>query len=284
MPTRYVVAPSKQAGADFVRSRVNAAGRARAPGRGAASTSVCGVISAVAFVPGAPLIVPEVSGPAAVADVDPVRAAVLEVGRRLAARASTWIAIGVVPSDGSAIPRNGTFAGFGVDLTVSLDPGPAARPDADTMPTPMLIAAWLRGRVADGAAVEPVLVDLSTPATECAVVGEQLGRRSATSGETVGVLVVGDGSTGLTDRAPAGLLDGAAALQDRIDDALATADLEALARLEEQTCAQMRIAGRTAWQVAAAAWTASGEASATSASLYRGAPFGVGYQVAWWER
>ncbi|KQR99036.1 hypothetical protein ASG12_10400 [Williamsia sp. Leaf354] len=259
-------------------------GRARAPGCGAASTSVCGVLTAVALVPGAPLIVPEVSGPGAVADVDPIRDAVLEVGRRLAARASTWIAIGVAPHDGSPTPRTGTFAGFGVDLTVSLDPGTVAPPDGDTMPTPMLIAAWLRGRVADGVEIDPVLVDPSTTGTECTAIGQRLARRCATSDATIGILVVGDGSTGLTDRAPAGLLDGAAALQDRIDDALAAADLEALARLEEQTCAQMRIAGRAAWQVAAAAWTASGDASTTSVSLYRGAPFGVGYQVAWWER
>ncbi|MGU3294383.1 hypothetical protein [Williamsia sp. M5A3_1d] len=242
------------------------------------------MLTAVAFVPGAPLIVPEVSGPGAVADVAPIRDAVLDVGRRLADRASTWVAIGVAPHDASPTPRTGTFAGFGVDLSVSLDPGTAPQTDGDTMPAPMLIAGWLRGRVAEAVRIEPVLVDPSTPGAECADIGRRLGRRTAGSDQAIGLLVVGDGSTGLTDRAPAGLLDGAAAVQAAVDDALAAADSDALDRLDERECASMRIAGRAAWQVAASAWTGAGDVPRTSESLYRGAPFGVGYQVVWWER
>ncbi|MGJ0121429.1 hypothetical protein ACQ7HM_19675 [Williamsia sp. MIQD14] len=248
------------------------------------------MLTAVAFIPGAPLIVPEVSGPAAVADVAPVRDAVLEAGRRLAARSSTWIAIGAAPHDDTAPPRTGTFAGFGVDLSVSLDPGAVAftdgdgRTSGDTMATPMLIAGWVRGRVAESVVIEPVLVDPSTAGVECAEIGRRLARRCTEAGEPIGLLVVGDGSTGLTDRAPAGLLDGAAAVQAAVDDALAAADTEALARLDERACAQMRVDGRAAWQVAAALWAATGAAPAAAATLYRGAPFGVGYQVAWWER
>ncbi|MBT0567904.1 hypothetical protein [Williamsia sp. CHRR-6] len=251
------------------------------------------MLTALALVPGAPLLVPELSGPGA-DDTVGVREAVLEVGRRLARSADQWIAIGVGDVDRRAdrsmttpaadcvtVDRPvGSFAGFGVDVVVSLTPDSQLEPDR-AMPTSMLIAAWLRGQVAASATVigHTVRADLDPSAAQR--IGSDI--VAGLSGSW-GVLVVADGSFGLTEKAPGGLIEGAVDEQGRIDAAVATADVATLAALDPVRCAQMGVGGRAALQVAAAMWSARGaHASDPNAeSLYCAAPFGVGYQVAWW--
>ena len=77
------------------------------------------VLSAIAIVPSAPLLVPELSGAAAAEIVD-LTAAVLEAAALLP---SHWIVVGTGAADAIWAPTVvGTFAGFGVDVRVGLSP------------------------------------------------------------------------------------------------------------------------------------------------------------------
>ncbi|OPX15641.1 hypothetical protein B1964_08860, partial [Gordonia sp. i37] len=107
--------------------------------------------------------------------------------------------------------------------------------------------------------------------------------------EPVGLLVVGDGATALSPKAPGGGERASAVrLQKRIDTALECGDLETLADLDAQECDAEGVGGRVAWQVAAAVARASrahtdvDPARLDPECLYAAAPFGVGYVVARW--
>jgi len=238
------------------------------------------VLTAAAFVPGAPLLVPALAGPGAI-DVVDLRTAVLEVTRRLSGAAQRWVAIGVGDPDTADLTR-GTFAGFGVDEVVSLRPDGGAEPASAVMATSMLVAGWLRGQVAPSALVCPSPVEVSTTARECARIGADLGARIADSADAIGLLVVADGSFGLSAGAPGGEIVGAGVVGDRVDAAVAAADLDAVAALGETEAAEAGIEGRAAWQVAAAVWRTAATGRCSPETLYRASPFGVGYQVTWW--
>ena len=102
--------------------------------------------------------------------------------------------------------------------------------------------------------------------------------------EPVGLLVVADGSTGLTSKAPAGLVDGAEIVQGRLDAAIAAADLDAVDALDPAECTRVHLDGRAVVQVAARVWRAGVATAPVGESLWTGAPFGVGGHVAWWRR
>ena len=81
------------------------------------------MLSAIAIVPSAPVMVPELASGAA-AELADLREAAITAARSLPDR---WIAIGVGPSDAFVgMDRSGTFAGYGVDVRVAL--APAASP------------------------------------------------------------------------------------------------------------------------------------------------------------
>lgn len=299
----------------------------RTPARGAhggaaPSTSVEHVFSCAVFVPSAPLLVPELAGPDAV-DTRPVREATRSAVRALAASATRWVALGAddapaVPASGPAAavltdrPRcgtdvavTGTFARFGVDLPVTLDPAveeACAQADAEPvrprLPLSMLIAAWLREQ-AGADRVTPVVLDPSASPAQCAAVGDEIAAALSAVSESVGLLVVGDGATALSPKAPGGGERASAVrLQKRIDTALECGDLDTLADLDAQECDAEGVGGRVAWQVAAAVARASGAhtdvdparldparldpARLDTECLYAAAPFGVGYVVARW--
>ncbi|MDD4868905.1 MAG: hypothetical protein PHQ28_17890, partial [Mycobacterium sp.] len=102
------------------------------------------MLSAIAIVPSAPVLVPELAG-AAAAEVADTVAAVLEAAAFLPPR---WAVVGTGPADDVLGPDGlGTFAGFGADVRVRLAPGPDdAAPPAE-LPVCALLAAWARGRV-----------------------------------------------------------------------------------------------------------------------------------------
>ncbi|MGL5441275.1 MAG: hypothetical protein ACRDDJ_02245, partial [[Mycobacterium] stephanolepidis] len=93
----------------------------------------------IAICPSTPLLVPELSGEAATETAE-LREAAITAVRSLPTR---WIAIGAGRGRyGSEV--SGTFAGYGVDVRVSLSSmisGP------DELPLPVLIAGWLRAHV-----------------------------------------------------------------------------------------------------------------------------------------
>lgn len=100
------------------------------------------MLSAVAIVPSAPVMVPELAAGAAPELAD-LLAAVFAAADSLPAR---WLAIGVGSTDAFFAPdRVGTFAGYGVDVWVSLSRMPAAGSASLTGSTREIIALVAEG-------------------------------------------------------------------------------------------------------------------------------------------
>ena len=88
----------------------------------------------------------------------------------------------------------------------------------------------------------------------------RLGRDLAASSDRVAMVVMGDGASTLSVKAPGYLVPGAREWQDDATRALATADVAAIAALNADDAVRFGAAGRAAWQVLA------GAAGATRAS------------------
>lgn len=270
---------------------------------GMTSASVDGVLACVVFVPSAPLLVPELAGPDAVDTLD-VRAAVRDASVLLSRHATRWVAVGsddrIAPVRSGevrfgevrsgenttagdllasrSIPTTGGFGRFGVDVPVSLERVGGERPPG-RLPLSMLIAGWLRGQV-DAESVRPVVVDPDVRPEVACELGRALGAEISADPELIGVLVVADGATALTPKAPGGgRRDSAVELQQRIVDGIGAADVDVLRGLDVAACDAEGVAGRPAWQVVAGL---VGDSPMTVKIFYADAPFGVGYVVASW--
>jgi hypothetical protein len=230
------------------------------------------VLSAIAIVPCAPVLVPELAG-AAAAEVADVTAAVLAAAALLPSR---WLAIGTGQADEALRPDAfGTFAGFGADVRVRLSPQAeaGAAPTAE-LPLCALLAAWVRGQARPEASVQVRVYRSDHDADAALARGRQLRAEFDREPDPIGVLVVADGANTLTPAAPGGHHPGNADAQLALDDALANGDVAALTRLPPQ------ILGRVAFQVLAGL-AEPGPRSAKE--LYRGAPYGVGYFAGAWQ-
>ena len=107
------------------------------------------MLTAIAIVPSAPVMVPELAASAA-GELADLREAVFAAASSLPRR---WIAVGVGPTDAVIGPeRAGTFAGYGVDVRVALSPDSDGAPGE--MPLCALVTGWLRGQVDPQAGVE----------------------------------------------------------------------------------------------------------------------------------
>jgi len=228
-----------------------------------------GVLSAIAIVPSAPVLVPELAG-AAAAEVADLASAVVAAAALLP---PSWIVVGTGPADDVLSPNAaGSFAGFGVDLPVRLTPQEPV--ELLDLPLCALIAGWVRGQ-ARPEAVAQVRVYAGDHGRDAALGrGRQLRAEIDRMPDPVGVLVVADGANTLTRSAPGGYDPGNADAQLALDDALATGDVAALTRLPAQ------IVGRVAFQVLAGL---SEPAPRSAKELYRGAPYGVGYFAGIWQ-
>ncbi|MGD1108709.1 MAG: hypothetical protein ABR885_00200 [Mycobacterium sp.] len=231
------------------------------------------MLSAIAIVPSAPVLVPELAG-AAAAEVADLTAAVLAAAALLPSR---WIVVGTGAADGDLGPGNaGSLAGFGVDVRVGLSPhavsGRAAEPGE--LPLCALLAGWVRGQARPDASVQVRVYAADHTADVALARGRQLRAEVGRLPDPIGVLVVADGANTLTPAAPGGYDPSNAEAQLFLDDALANGDAAALARLPEP------ILGRVAFQVLAGL-TEPGPRSAKE--LYRGAPYGVGYFAGAWQ-
>jgi hypothetical protein len=229
------------------------------------------VLGAIAIVPSAPVLVPELAG-AAAAEVADLSAAVLEAAALLPPR---WIVIGTGRTDDVLGPDGsnsvGTFAGFGVDVRVRLSPR-ADRPGE--LPLCALMAAWVRGQAQPGASAQVRVYRSDQEADAALALGRQLRAEIDRSTDPIGVLVVADGANTLTPTAPGGYQPEDADAQSALDDALASGDVVVLARLPRQ------IPGRVAFQVLAGL---AEPGPRTAKELYRGAPYGVGYFAGAWQ-
>lgn len=227
------------------------------------------MLGAIAIVPSAPVLVPELAG--AAAEVAELRAAVTAAAAALPPR---WVAVGVGAADAVVGPRSvGTFAGYGVDLRVSLSPGAVADEPAD-LPLCALFTGWLRGQAQPGAGVEVRVQVADLDAQAAMARGRRLRAEIEQATDPVGVLVVADGATTLTPAAPGGHRPGDVAVQRALDDALAGGDLAALAALPGQ------VVGRVAFQVLAGL---AEPAPRSAKELLRTAPYGVGYFAGVWQ-
>jgi hypothetical protein len=231
------------------------------------------VISRVAVVPCSPLLVPELAGGAAGETVT-LREACLTAVRALAEAAERWTAVGAGEATVVAPGARGSFAGYGVDVPVSLSE--VSRADPVELPLPALVAGWLRGR-AGALSVDVQVVDSALPGSACAALGGGLDQ----GGGEIGLLVLGDGSNRHGPRSPGGRDDRATSFDDVVSAALGSADSDALAALDPAVSAELGAGGRAPWQVLAGI---TGPEAWQPKLLYSAAPFGVGYHVAIWDR
>lgn len=226
------------------------------------------MLGAIAIVPSAPVLVPELAG-AAAAEVADLTAAVLAAAALLPPR---WVAVGTGLADDVFEPgSSGTFAGFGVDVRVGLSPQAGAPGD---LPVCALLAGWVRGQARPDADVQVRVYRGDHDPDTALARGGRLRAELDRTPDPIGVLVVADGANTLTPAAPGGHHPGDADAQATLDDALANGDVAALAELPAQ------ILGRVAFQVLAGL---AGPGPRSAKELYRGAPFGVGYFAGFWQ-
>ncbi|QCQ90785.1 class III extradiol dioxygenase subunit B-like domain-containing protein [Rhodococcus sp. SGAir0479] len=244
------------------------------------------MLTAAAFVPSPPLLVPELTG-AAASETDQLRRAALDVASRLGRVSTEWTVLAVAdpdaPSAGEVAPEKcGSFAGFGVDVRVSLSPDASGRDTDRSMPLPALVAGWLRGAAAPDARVRVRLLAPETTSDDCVRLGRELRAELDARPEPQALLVVADGANTLTDKAPGAFDERSPHIQSGLDAALADGDCDALGRLDPGTCREIGLAGRAAWQTFAAVFSGPAGGPRKSESLYAGAPYGVGYHVGMW--
>ncbi|MFB1299402.1 hypothetical protein ACAG24_028250 [Mycobacterium sp. pW049] len=226
------------------------------------------MLSAIAIVPSAPVMVPELAS-AAAAETEDMRRAALSAAAKLPGR---WLAIGVAPADGVYGPGTvGTFGGYGVDVRVGLSAGADGGPTA--LPLCALIAGWLRGVAGPDAEVEVHAFRADHDDDTAVELGRQLRSQIDSAGGDIGVLVIADGANTLTPPAPGGYDPDSVPEQAALDDALSAGDAAALAALSDGAV------GRVAYQALSGLVRT---APRSAHELYRGAPYGVGYFVGVW--
>jgi hypothetical protein len=227
------------------------------------------VLSAIAIIPSAPVLVPELAN-AAADELAELRAAMVAA---VATLPPHWVAVGVGASDGVVGPDAvGTFAGFGVDVPVRLSPQ-AAGPPVE-MSLCALITGWIRGQAQPEAATQVRVYADSHDTAAALDLGRQLRGELDASSEPTGVLIVADGANTLTPAAPGGHHPDDVEVQRALDDALAGGDVAALTGLPAQ------VRGRVAFGVLAGL---AGPAPRSAKELYRCAPYGVGYFAGVWQ-
>jgi hypothetical protein len=225
------------------------------------------VLSAIAIIPSAPVMVPQLAAGAA-DELTGLRDAVFAAAAALPSR---WIAVGVDRVDAVVGPDAvGTFAGYGGDVRVTLSPG--AKGAAAELPLCTLIAAWVRGQAKPDARVEARVYAADLDVDDALARGRRLRAEIDRGADPLGVLVVADGANTLTPPAPGGYEPDSIPAQAALDDALAAGDTAALTRLPDA------IVGRVAYQVLAGL----GEPRSAK-ELYRDAPYGVGYFAGIWQ-
>lgn len=212
-------------------------------------------------------MVPELAASAA-AELDNLREAVFAAAASLPGR---WVAVGA--GSGDAVfgrAQAGTFAGYGVDVRVTLSPD--AEGAVAELPLCALVTGWVRGQVDPQARAEVRVYSDGHDAAAALERGRRLRAEIDETDEAVGVLIVADGVHTLTPPAPGGYVPDSIPVQAALDDALAGGDVDALARLPRS------VVGRVAYQVLAGL----GEPRSAK-ELYRGAPYGVGYFAGTWQ-
>ena len=234
------------------------------------NASFIDVLGAIAIVPSAPVLVPELAG-AAAAEVADLRGGGDRRGRRTAA------ALDCRRRRATRTPCSARTASAPSPVTASTwRCGCRRRPTAAPTALPLcaLFAGWVRGRAQPEASAEVRVYADDHDAEAAVAIGRQLRAEIDAVAEPVGVLVVADGANTLTPAAPGGYRPRRRRRAAALDDALASGDLAALTRLPAQ------VVGRVAFQVLAGL---TEPAPRSAKELYRAAPYGVGYFAGVWQ-
>jgi hypothetical protein len=230
------------------------------------------VLSTIAIIPSAPVLVPELAG-AAADEVAELRAAMVAA---VAALPPRWVVVGVGANDTADVvvgPESvGTFAGFGADLVVRLSRQAIGEPVE--LPLSALMTGWMRDQAQPDARAEVRVYAADHDAEAALTLGRQLRNEIDRLAEPAGVVVVADGANTLTPAAPGGHHPNDVAVQRALDDALSCGDVAALTRLPRQ------VVGRVAFQVLAGL---AEPVPRSAKELYRAAPYGVGYFAGVWQ-
>lgn len=242
------------------------------------------MLVAAAFLPHPPVLLPEVAAGAA-HELAGVRAACSAALQRvLNAQPDLVVVVGddAVRSTYGADAR-GSLAGFGVPVTTALPgawaPDRVDESDRGRLPLSLAVAARLMEQVRPW----PSVRGEGLPATMSSADAVLLGAELADAAERVALIAMGDGAATLTVKAPGYLVDGAEQWQKIVTQALADADTSAIASIAAADADTFRAAGRVAWQVAAGA-AEGGTAPWMGELLADEAPYGVAYQVAFWQQ
>lgn len=226
------------------------------------------MITAVAFCPQAPVLVPALAG-AAAPELDEVRAACRTAIRRAAACGGQLVLVGSGPVAGRYGPHaRGTLAGFGLPLEIALGADGAGEPE---LPPSLTVGAWL---VRD--ALGPDSGAVATSVSESGAPPE------LADGPCV-LVALGDGSARRSEKAPGYLDPRAADFDAAVSRSLAAGDPAGLSagRLAEHGGGELLVGGLAVW-AAVAPLLADVEWNADL--LHDAAPYGVGYFVAAWTR
>jgi hypothetical protein len=223
------------------------------------------VIAAAALCPSPPLLHPAVTGR------DPVlpelRAACAKATRRLVREAPELITV-IGPADAT-----GAW-----DAASRLDPSRYAPGIARAGTRSLPLSLGLGAMLLDQAGYRGPRALRAVSADESGGACVRLGAELAGSGTKTAILVMGDGSARRTLKAPGYLDPRAAAFDTAIESAVRDGELTVLGRLDEKLARDLMATGRPAWQVL---FGALGTRRLVTEVLYRDAPFGVAYLVAY---
>jgi hypothetical protein len=241
-------------------------------------------VRAVAWLPVAPVLVPEIGGPdGGDPELVRLRAAVgAAVARVVASEPAVITAVAptatAVEADGSAV---WSWHGFGVGARLD----PAA---TQVLPWPLGLAA----RLLDDAGWQGSRRYLGVTGRQAAGPGgggggdgvDRAHRRAAVADpEPAGLLVLGDGSACRNPAAPGGHDPRAAAWDAQLASLLAAGDPAGLAELDPALGAELMSAAAVTFPAAGALLAAVGTPQARRAQVsYDAAPYGVGYLVSTW--
>ena len=231
------------------------------------------MISAAAFCPQAPLLVPEVAAGAAaeLAELRTLCRAVITTA--CAGRQPVLLGPGLVSRSHSPLAR-GTLAGFGVPGEIHL--GSPSCGGALELPPALTVGAWLvrdalgPRSAARGFSIGPDFAS-SRAATELLELAETT---------DLALVVLADGSARRSTTAPGYLDERAAGFDAGVAAALASGDGTRLELLDAELGAQLLAGGVPAWHAAGALL---GGRAYRAELRYDEAPYGVGYFVALWH-
>ena len=225
-------------------------------------------VLAVGWIPGAPLLIPDLAGDDTSRDEElrgQVQAVVADVIEAVDSHPGARLVVVGLADEASTYAGTWDFAPLGL---------PIRGPGAGRLPTALGIAAWFLDDAGFAGPRDYVGISDRTPTAACAALG-----RSLAADSDIALLVVGDGSARRDEKAPGWLDSRASGFDEAAGRAFADGDPQAVLALDAELARELMAAGRAPWQVAAGATIA---APWQSSLLIESAPYGVGYIVARW--